>query len=34
MVPAKARLLAGLVEWFPDAGRGLLARVAGKRSEG
>jgi len=33
VVPAKARLLAGLVEWFPDAGRSLLARVAGRRSD-
>lgn len=27
VVPAKARLLAGLVEWFPDAGRRWLARA-------
>jgi NAD(P)-dependent dehydrogenase (short-subunit alcohol dehydrogenase family) len=31
VVPAKARLLAGLVEWFPDAGRSLLARVTARR---
>jgi NAD(P)-dependent dehydrogenase (short-subunit alcohol dehydrogenase family) len=31
VVPGKARLLAGLVEWFPDAGRRLLARVTAKR---
>jgi NAD(P)-dependent dehydrogenase (short-subunit alcohol dehydrogenase family) len=31
VVPAKARLLAGLVEWFPDAGRRLLARATGRR---
>ncbi len=30
VVPAKARLLAGLVEWFPDAGRRLLARVTSR----
>lgn len=31
VVPAKARLLAGLVAWFPDAGRHLLARLTAKR---
>jgi short-subunit dehydrogenase len=31
VVPAKARLLAGLVEWFPDAGRRLLARATDRR---
>ncbi|MFM9058314.1 MAG: SDR family NAD(P)-dependent oxidoreductase [Planctomycetaceae bacterium] len=30
VVPAKARLLAGLVEWFPDAGRRLLTRATAK----
>jgi|LakMenEpi03Aug12_release.lakeMendotaPanAssembly.Ray.scaffolds.fasta_scaffold350662_2 NAD(P)-dependent dehydrogenase (short-subunit alcohol dehydrogenase family) len=29
-VPGSARLLAGLIEWFPEAGRRLLARVAGR----
>lgn len=29
-VPGSARFLAGLIEWFPDAGRRLLARVAGR----
>ncbi|MFM8497946.1 MAG: hypothetical protein ACKOEM_20855, partial [Planctomycetia bacterium] len=28
VVPGKAALLAGLIEWFPDAGRRLLARFA------
>ena len=27
VVPAKVRLLAGLIEWFPDLGRSLLARL-------
>ena len=27
VVPGSARLLAGLVEWFPEAGRRLLARL-------
>ena len=27
VVPRRARLLAGLVEWFPDAGRWCLARA-------
>jgi hypothetical protein len=27
VVPRNAAWLAGLVEWFPDAGRRLLARV-------
>ena len=31
VVPGSARLLAGLVEWFPDAGRRLLARVTTRR---
>lgn len=31
VVPAKARLLAGLIAWFPDAGRRLLARVTSRR---
>ncbi len=31
VVPGKARLLAGLVEWFPDAGRALLARATRRR---
>lgn len=31
VVPAKARLLAGLVAWFPDTGRRLLARLTAKR---
>jgi short-subunit dehydrogenase len=26
-LPRRARLVAGLIEWFPDAGRRLLARV-------
>lgn len=34
VVPARARLLAGLVEWFPDAGRRLLARLATRRGAG
>lgn len=29
-VPGSARLLAGLIEWFPEAGRRLLSRVAGR----
>ena len=29
-VPGSARVLAGLIEWFPEAGRRLLARVAGR----
>jgi NAD(P)-dependent dehydrogenase (short-subunit alcohol dehydrogenase family) len=29
-VPGSARFLAGLIEWFPEAGRRLLARVAGR----
>ncbi len=28
VVPGKAAILAGLVEWFPDLGRRLLARVS------
>lgn len=28
VVPGKAALLAGIVEWFPDSGRRLLARYA------
>jgi NAD(P)-dependent dehydrogenase (short-subunit alcohol dehydrogenase family) len=31
VVPGSARLLAGLVEWFPEAGRRLLARVTSRR---
>ncbi len=31
VVPGSARLLAGLIEWFPDAGRRLLARVTTRR---
>ena len=27
VVPAKVRLIAGLIEWFPDLGRRLLARL-------
>lgn len=30
VLPAKVRFLAGLIEWFPDLGRGLLARVTGR----
>jgi short-subunit dehydrogenase len=29
-MPGSARFLAGLIEWFPEAGRRLLARVAGR----
>ena len=29
-VPGSARLLAGLIEWFPEAGRRWLARVASR----
>lgn len=29
-VPGSARFLAGLIEWFPEAGRRLLARIAGR----
>ena len=29
-VPGSARLLAGLIEWFPEAGRRWLARVAAR----
>lgn len=32
VVPARARLLAGLIAWFPDAGRRLLARVSARRT--
>ena len=31
VVPRKAALLAGLIEWFPDWGRRLLARVTASR---
>ena len=31
VVPGSARLLAGLIDWFPDFGRRLLARVAARR---
>lgn len=31
VVPRKAGLLAGLIEWFPDFGRRLLARVTSKK---
>jgi NAD(P)-dependent dehydrogenase (short-subunit alcohol dehydrogenase family) len=34
VVPRSAGLLAGLIEWFPDRGRRLLARFAGRRSDG
>lgn len=34
VVPARARLLAGLIAWFPDAGRRLLARIATRRDDG
>jgi len=30
VVPWKAALLAGLIEWFPEWGRGILARVVGR----
>ena len=30
VVPRSAGLLAGLIEWFPDWGRGLLARVTSR----
>ena len=30
-VPGSARLLAGLIEWFPEAGRRWLARIARRR---
>ena len=29
-VPASARFLAGLIEWFPEAGRRWLARIAAR----
>jgi len=31
VVPRKASLLAGLIEWFPEWGRRILARVAARR---
>jgi len=31
VVPRKVGLLAGLIEWFPDWGRRLLARTTGRR---
>ena len=31
VVPRKAGLLAGLIEWFPEWGRRILARVAARR---
>ncbi len=31
VVPGRVRLLAGLIEWFPDAGRRLLARLTTRR---
>jgi NAD(P)-dependent dehydrogenase (short-subunit alcohol dehydrogenase family) len=31
VVPGSARLLAGLIEWFPEMGRRLLARVTSRR---
>jgi NAD(P)-dependent dehydrogenase (short-subunit alcohol dehydrogenase family) len=31
VVPGSARLLAGLIDWFPEFGRWLLARVAKRR---
>jgi len=31
VVPRKAGLLAGLIEWFPEWGRRILARVVGRR---
>jgi hypothetical protein len=31
-VPGSARLLAGLIDWFPEFGRRLLARLAARRS--
>ena len=31
VVPGSARLLAGLIDWFPRAGRRLLARLASRR---
>ena len=31
VVPAKVRLLAGLIAWFPDLGRRLLARLTQRR---
>jgi NAD(P)-dependent dehydrogenase (short-subunit alcohol dehydrogenase family) len=31
VVPGSARLLAGLIEWFPEMGRQLLARVTSRR---
>ncbi len=34
VVPRSAGLLAGLIEWFPDRGRRLLARFAGRRDDG
>lgn len=34
VVPRSAGLLAGLIEWFPDLGRRLLARFAGRRDDG
>jgi NAD(P)-dependent dehydrogenase (short-subunit alcohol dehydrogenase family) len=32
VVPGSARFLAGLIEWFPEFGRRLLARVARRKS--
>jgi hypothetical protein len=29
VMPRKAALLAGIIEWFPTAGRRLLARLVG-----
>ncbi len=31
IVPGSARLLAGLIDWFPEYGRRLLARLAARR---
>lgn len=33
VVPTKVRLLAGLIEWFPDAGRHVLARLVARRDK-
>jgi short-subunit dehydrogenase len=32
VVPGSARLLAGLIDWFPEFGRRLLARLAARRA--
>jgi hypothetical protein len=34
VVPWSAGILAGLIEWFPDLGRRLLARLAARRGDG